>query len=145
MCKTAIDLTAGTRWEWRAAIDGVEGAWAGSVVEALAGANTGVASLQEWPLQWTAFFLPETGKPQLRARGVEYALPPPPAEVLMRVPESLTLSNARLERRIVTADTRGLIDLVPQLGAAHDARTAFLFASVEVSTVTSSRPVMSAA
>jgi hypothetical protein len=129
---TPCDLTADRPWEWRATVAGSPRAWTPSLEEALAGLDTGNTPLPGWPTRWRAFYVPESGRPVLRARGPSATLWQPSPSDLAVVPSSWTMGDRTCSVRDVQARPDGLIDLAAALGSAYDTREAFLFAELDV-------------
>ena len=112
------ELTRGTRWEYRAVVEGEPRPWASTLRKALADLAPRLVHVP-WPKRWVAFGVAEEG------RFVEFS---PPSGV----PKTLTVAGRKLRRVVVEPDSHGRIDLPHWFGPYKQDRTVYLFGEFEL-------------
>jgi len=120
-----LDLTAGTRWEFRAVVSGEPRPWRGSLAQAVRGLAPRLVHVP-WPREWSAYGTVCANPPVRRGAPPPPALPP--AEVLASLPAHLEDGGERLERHAIRADGDGFINLAATFGPPRDHRIAWLLA-----------------
>ncbi len=121
----AVDLTRGTRWEFRASTDAGVGAWRTTLAQALR-PLVALPRAAPWPRRWRAFSLIRASWPVRHERPLS-AHPLPPPAVLSSLPETLVCDGVLQDRLDLELDRDGGVDLAAHFGPPRHGRCAWLF------------------
>lgn len=123
-----LDLTAGSRWEFRAVCGEAPTPWCSTLAAAVRGLAPRFVQAP-WVRTWRAFARRDASPGSAGTGLLEAPLPEP--HLLREPAESLTLAGETLDRADLVPDRDGAVDLAAAFGPPRDSRIAWLFAARE--------------